>query len=249
MYLFYAQKENIDEENGTARLYGEDVNHIKNVLRLETGEHVIICDGQGTDFECIITGWEKESISLAISEKRPSMGELFNRISLYQGLPKKDKFEFIVQKSVELGAARIIPVNMARTIVKIKDPSKEESRIKRYQGICESAAKQSKRGVIPKVENIMELEKAIEDAGKECDIILVPYENAKGMEYTKEILSDIDTYERIGIFIGPEGGFEESEIELIKAAGGKVISLGHRILRTETAGLAVLSMIMLRCEK
>ena len=141
MYLFYARKENIDEDNGRICLYGEDVNHIKNVLRLDNGERVIICDGQGTDFECIITGREKDCIRLDIEDKRPSLGELSNRISLYQGLPKKDKLEFIVQKSVELGAARIIPVNMARTIVKIKDPSKEESRRERYQGICESAAK------------------------------------------------------------------------------------------------------------
>lgn len=249
MYLFYASKENIDEDNGSIRLHGDDVNHIKNVLRLENGEHVIICDGQGTDFECIITGREKDSIALDITNKKASMGELPCRISLYQGLPKKDKLEFIVQKSVELGAARIVPVNMARTIVKIKDPSKEESRIKRYQGICESAAKQSKRGVIPKVENILELNRAIEDARENCDMILVPYENADGMTYTREVLSKIGTYERIGVFIGPEGGFEESEIEALKEAGAVIISLGHRILRTETAGLATLSMIMLNCER
>ena len=152
-----------------------------------------------------------------------------------------------MQKAVELGVAEIVPVMMKRCVVKL-DEKKAAKKIERLNGVALSAAKQSKRGRIPEVKPAMNMEQAIQYA-QSLDSIIVPYESAEGMEYSKKVIDEITDGRSIGIFIGPEGGFEPSEIEKIEAVGGKVISLGHRILRTETAGMVVLSLLMFGLEE
>jgi len=168
--------------------------------------------------------------------------ELPSRIYLFQGLPKSDKMELIIQKAVELGAYEIIPMATRRAVVKL-DKKKEESKRKRWQGIAESAAKQSKRMVIPQIAPVMNFREAVECA-KELDVKLIPYELAEGMEETRRFIESIVPGQSIAVFIGPEGGFAPEEIELARENGLSPVTLGKRILRTETAGMTVLSILM-----
>lgn len=172
--------------------------------------------------------------------------ELPCRIYLFQGLPKADKMELIIQKAVELGAYEIIPVETKRCVVKL-DGRKSAKKTARWQQISESAAKQSKRMLIPNVHEVLTFREALKYA-ESMDVRLVPYELARGMQETKEILAGIEPGQSVGIFIGPEGGFEEKEIEAAIEGGAKPITLGRRILRTETAGLAILSVLMFQLE-
>ncbi len=169
------------------------------------------------------------------------------KIYLFQGLPKKDKMELIIQKAVELGVFEIIPVMTQRTVVKLEDKKKEDKKVERWQLIATSAAKQSNRGIIPTVSGTMSFKESL-DYAKNMDIKIIPYENADDINKTKEIIQSIKSGQSVGIFIGPEGGFEEKEIGQALEAGVLPITLGRRILRTETAGLAILSMIMLQME-
>lgn len=210
------------------------------------GEAVSVSDEKGWVFACEIEAFQADSTILRIIVASEGKNELQAKITLYQGLPKSDKMELIIQKAVELGAVRIVPVEMKRTIVKV-EPKKEASRNQRYQAIAESAAKQSGRDIIPEVSHLMTMKEAIADA-KELQHILVPYECAMNMEETRALLASIQRTDSIGIFIGPEGGFEPSEVEAIEAAGGKRITLGRRILRTETAGLCILSALMMQLD-
>lgn len=155
--------------------------------------------------------------------------------------------ELIVQKAVELGAYEIVPVNMKRSIVKIDNAKKEQARISRWQTIADEASKQSRRGILPKVHGLVSYKEALSMA-KNLDIVILPYELAKDMSYTRRILSEIEKGQSIGIFIGPEGGFDDDEIEQAIECGFKPITLGNRILRTETAGLAILAMLVYELE-
>lgn len=154
--------------------------------------------------------------------------------------------ELIIQKAVELGAYEIIPVATRRAVVKL-DAKKEESKRKRWNSISTSAAKQSKRSVIPMVTKVMSFKEAVIYAN-ELDIKLIPYELASGMQKTKDVIGNIQKGQSIGIFIGPEGGFDEAEVEAAREAGAVPITLGKRILRTETAGMTVLSILMFTLE-
>lgn len=186
-------------------------------------------------------------VRLKITDVFGNNRELPSKIILFQGYPKGDKMEQIVQKAVELGAYEVVPVMMHRCVVKLDD-KKSAKKVERLNSIAESAAKQSKRGIIPKVREVMNLEQSLEYAkGLEC--VIIPYESAEGMEYSRKVLAESAGKGSIGIFIGPEGGFETSEIEKLKGIGGNIISLGHRILRTETAGMTVLSILMWLMEK
>ena len=178
--------------------------------------------------------------------------ELPAKVYLFQGLPKGDKMEFIIQKMVELGVYEIIPVAMKRCVVKL-DEKKAKSKTARWQGIAEAAAKQSKRAVIPQVQNVMTYCQALEYA-KDMDVKIVPYEmenfldGASGMEGTRKIINNLSEGQRIAVFIGPEGGFEEDEIDAAISLGMKPVTLGKRILRTETAGMTVMAWIMYQLE-
>lgn len=244
MYHFFAKQENIFDDY--ILIDGEDVNHIKNVLRMKEDDEVLISSGDNTDYHCVISEIGSSTIKASITSADTEGKELPSKIYLFQGLPKADKMEFIIQKAVELGAYEIVPVAMKRSVVKL-DAKKEESRIKRWNGISESAAKQSKRSIIPAINKVMTFGEAVKYAEK-LDIVLLPYECAEGMDVTKKIISSIEPGKSIGIFIGPEGGFELSELEKATAADFKVITLGKRILRTETAGLTILSVLMFYLE-
>ena len=245
MHHFFADPARIGEKEIT--LTGADVNHIRNVLRMRPGEEVLISDGQGTDYRCKLETLTDEYVAARICWVLEGNAELPSRITLYQGLPKGDKMEFIVQKCVELGVSRIVPMVTKRTVVKL-DARKEENRVRRWNGICESAAKQSGRGLVPQVCGLKSFAEAVRDA-KQQDVWLFPYELAKDMDHTRELLSSIKPGQSVGIFIGPEGGFEESEAEQAAAAGARSLTLGRRILRTETAGMAVLAVLSYLLER
>ena len=247
MQRFFVEPHQIDEGNQSIRVVGSDVNHMKNVLRMKAGEEVWISDGEEKEYHCEITCFEDEEAVLKILETLESEYELPNKIYLFQGLPKGDKMELIIQKAVELGVHEIIPVEMKRCVVKL-DAKKADKKIARWQQISESAAKQSKRMLIPEVHSVMTYKEAMKYAA-ELDVALVPYELAKGMKETRELISAIQPGQSVGIFIGPEGGFEEAEIELALESGAKPITLGKRILRTETAGLTSLSVLMFQLER
>jgi len=245
MHHFFVSPNQIGDEYVT--IEGTDVNHIKNVLRIKPGEKILVSNSVNKDYSCEVKEISDEYIKALILETDYEGTELGCEFYLFQGLPKSDKMEMIIQKSVELGVYEIIPVQTKRSIVKFDD-KKKESKIKRYNLISESAAKQSKRIIIPEVKNVMSFKEAVEYA-KDFDMNLIPYENFKDMVSTKETLATINKSMKIGIFIGPEGGFDESEINLALEKGVKRISLGKRILRTETAGLAILSVLMFQVEE
>jgi 16S rRNA (uracil1498-N3)-methyltransferase len=246
MQRFFVEAHQIQEEAHQIHITGTDVNHIRNVLRMKPGEELWISDGEKKEYHCTIEALEEEEILLHILYAQEPDYELPSRIYLFQGLPKADKMELIIQKAVELGAYSIIPVEMKRCVMKL-DAKKGDKKRTRWQQIAESAAKQSKRMLVPQVQPVMSYAEALEMA-KTLDICLVPYELAKGMGETKKILREIEPGKSVGIFIGPEGGFEETEIARALEAGAHPITLGHRILRTETAGLAILSVLMFQLE-
>lgn len=234
-------------EKGKIYIEGSDVNHMKNVLRMQAGERLMVSDGNNRRYLCEVAGYEDGlRAEVAIIEEQPADTELPSRIYLFQGLPKQEKMELIVQKCVELGVFEVIPVITRRCVVKL-DEKKAKKKTERWQQIAESAAKQAGRGIIPRVSEPMTLKEALKKAG-ELDVVLIPYELAEGMSETKKIIEDIKPGQSIGIFIGPEGGFEKEEAELSLKAGAKEITLGRRILRTETAGLTIVSVLMFHLE-
>jgi 16S rRNA (uracil1498-N3)-methyltransferase len=213
---------------------------------MNVGDEITIGDGNGRDYICRISDIGTESVLADICDVVSNTAELPTRITLFQGVPKGDKMELIIQKAVELGAAEIVPVYTERTVVKL-DAKKEKKKLERYNMISMSAAKQSGRGVIPVVKEYMSFKQALEYA-RSFDMNIIPYEDAKGIEESRKIISEIKGKKSLGIFIGPEGGFAATEVELAKSIGARVVTLGNRILRTETAGLAVLSIIMFEIE-
>ena len=224
------------------------MNHIKNVLRFKKGEHIEICNSETSkNYLCEINKIEKEEIECNILENLRSNVETDIKVTIFQGLPKADKMEYIIQKSVELGAYDITPVEMKRCIVKLNEKDKEK-KIQRWQKIAEVAAKQCKRDIIPKINNITNV-KLICNIIQNYDIILVAYEKEKERTLKSE-LKKIKEYNQknIGIIIGPEGGLDEDDVKLLEESGAKVITLGNRILRTETVALNVLSNIMYELE-
>ena len=246
MQRFFVEPHQIDEAAHQIHIIGTDVNHISNVLRMKQGEEVWISDGGKKEYRCAIEAFSADEVLLHIIYAQEPDYELPSRIYLFQGLPKADKMELIIQKAVELGAYEIIPVETKRCVVKL-DGKKAAKKVERWQQIAESAAKQSKRMLIPNVHQVLSFKEALKYA-ESMDIRLIPYELAKGMQETKEILAAIEQGQSIGIFIGPEGGFEEKEVEAAISEGAKPITLGKRILRTETAGLAILSVLMFQLE-
>lgn len=243
MYNFFVTSDN--KKSGRYFISGDDFNHIKNVLRMSVGEQFLVSCNGASDL-CALESIESDTIVAEIIKENYQNTNLPINIHLFQGLPKSDKLELIIQKAVELGVAGVTPVAMKRSIVKIDDKKKKSKR-ERWQAIAEAAAKQSKRTLIPEVQEVTSYKEMI-NVAKDLDLLLVPYECAEGMTATKEALSQIKSGMNIGIIIGPEGGFEDSEIDLACAAGGKVISLGSRILRTETAAITTIAMCMLYSE-
>ena len=246
MYQFFVEPGQIYGK--TITITGSDVNHIKNVLRMKPGEEISVSNGiDGKEYRCGITSIEEEQILCELRFVKEDGVELSSKVYLFQGLPKADKMELIIQKAVELGVYEIIPVATKRCVVKLEE-KKAASRIARWQGIAEAAAKQSKRRIVPQVGNVMNFGEAVQRAAS-MDVKLIPYELAEGMERTKELINGLKPGQDIAVFIGPEGGFEEAEIEKALAAGIEPVTLGKRILRTETAGFTVMSWIMYQLEE
>ena len=241
MHQFFVDRDQIGTEYIT--ITGEDVKHIKNVLRMKEGEEVRISDGVGGDFFCTIEKVTSEEVLAKILPKEAGNTELPNRIFLFQAVPKGERMEYVIQKAVELGVYEIIPVEMKYCVVRLDDKKKEKKR-ERWQAIAKSAAKQAKRSRIPEIHPVMSYNKAVEYA-KNCQLCLVPYENERGMDATREIMGQLKAGQTIGVVVGPEGGFAPEEIALVdEHATMHRISLGRRILRTETAGLAALAMLV-----
>ena len=244
MQHFFVPPSQVGE--GGIRVEGPDVNHMKNVLRMRPGEELMVSDGDNRKYRCAVERYEEGSAYLKILEEEMADTELPSQIYLFQGLPKQEKMEWIVQKSVELGVCQVVPVMVRRCVVKL-DEKKAQKKVSRWQQIAESAAKQAGRGYIPKVEQVLPYQEALKMAGG-LDVLLIPYELERDVEGSKEIIQAIRPGQSVGIFIGPEGGFEKEEVEAAIAAGATPISLGRRILRTETAGLTALSLLMFHLE-
>ena len=216
---------------------GSDYNHIVNVLRMKQGDEFLVsCEGK-SDL-CALDVIDTESVFAKITEENYRSTELPVKIYLFQGLPKADKMELIIQKCTELGVYSVIPTEMKNCVVKLED-KKKKSKVSRWQTIAESAAKQSKRNIIPEIGDVLSFSQALSEM-KNLDLMLIPYENERGMAATKEALDKIKNGMSVGILIGPEGGFDEKEIAMAQQAGGLVISLGSRILRTETAAITAI---------
>lgn len=245
MHQFFVTPMQVKEDH--IYIEGLDVNHIKNVLRMKVGEALKVSDGNNRKYLCEIESMTAQQVCVRIVEEQQVDTELPSKIYLFQGLPKSDKMELIVQKAVELGAYEIIPVATKRAVVKL-DEKKALKKVERWRGIAESGAKQSGRSVIPKVTNVMSYKDALTYA-RGLDILLIPYELAEGMKETKQVIEEIKRGQSVGIFIGPEGGFETQEVEDAIANGARAITLGKRILRTETAGLTTLSILMYHLEE
>lgn len=248
MHHFFVDEAQIHIDEKEILITGSDVNHIKNVLRMKQNEQLLISDGKGNDYMAVIKEYtEDNEVVATITDEEFEGTELPSKIYLFQGLPKNDKMELIIQKSVELGVHEIIPMATKRAVVKL-DKKKETAKLNRWNNIAESAAKQSRRSIIPIVNKVMSFKEAINYA-KTLDINLIPYENYKDMSCTKSIIDSIKSGQGIGIFIGPEGGFDEDEVNMAVDAGIQRISLGKRILRTETAGMMILSVLMYQLEE
>ncbi|MDO4939203.1 MAG: 16S rRNA (uracil(1498)-N(3))-methyltransferase [Lachnospiraceae bacterium] len=227
---------------------GDDYNHLSHALRIQPGDDILVSDGNGRDVIAAVAEITDREIIADIIRENASEAELRCRIVLYQALPKSDKMDFIIQKCVELGVAEIVPVETARCIVKL-DAKARDKKVERWQKIASSAAEQSQRSRITKICPVMRFKDAIKDACKLSRCVM-PYEHKDGRSELKSLLEDAreSKSDSIGIFIGPEGGFDEKEVEIAASNGIEPISLGHRILRTETAGMALIAALMLEEE-
>ena len=221
MYRFYVSADQLAEKE--VFISGGDVNHIKNVLRHEVGDWIVACDGNGTDYVSRIQSICSDEVVASIEKVQPTGTELPVRITLFQGMPKKDKLELIIQKAVELGACEIVPVMTKRTVVKLSEEKKINKRLERWRSIAYAAAKQCDRGIIPTV-------------------------HKPGMEEARKIVDQACKQRSLGIFIGPEGGFEPEEVERAMTRNIHPMTLGKRILRTETAGMSLLSILMFQMQ-
>lgn len=249
MYQFFVDESQINIDSKRVFIEGPDVNHIKNVLRMKPGEEVNVSNGvDGKEYRCAILDMNEAVVNLELRFIKEDGNELPVDVTLYQGLPKADKMELIIQKCVELGVKRIVPVSMKRCVVKLEE-KKASSKVSRWQSIAEAAAKQSKRGIIPEIGQVVSFSEAVSDASK-SDIMLLPYEmaDADAMDKTRAVFNGLKAGQNVSVFIGPEGGFDEGEIEMAKKAGMEIITLGKRILRTETAGMMVMSFIVFASE-
>lgn len=244
MPKFFVKSNQINDDK--VIIIGEDVNHIKNVLRLNIDDDIQICNLETAEnYICGITKVNNETVECNIFKKIDSEAESNMHINVFQGIPKSDKMELIIQKSVELGAAEITPVEMKRCVVKMDNKTKIK-KISRWQKISEVAAKQCGRDRVPKINEITNI-KNICNLIKEYDIVLLAYENEEENTLKNELLILKDKANRklrIGIIIGPEGGLDREEVESLKENGAKVITLGKRILRTETVAFTLTSIIM-----
>lgn len=245
MQQIFVREEDI--EDGRIRVTGEDANHLGRAIRLKAGEKIRVSTDAERNFICEAVSFDSDALTLQILEESEDT-EPANRIILFQAIPKGSRMETVIEKAVELGASEIIPVDMKYCVVRL-DEKKKESRVQRWQKIADGAARQSKRSQMPKVGPVLSFREAA-DRLLSLDISLVPYENAQGAAYTMELLRKIKPGQSVGILIGPEGGFAPEEIDYVRdSKKAEVISLGHRILRTDTAAIASMTLVMMASEE
>lgn len=240
MAKFFIEKQSIVEDS--IFITGIDVNHIKNVLRYTEGQEILINDRQGKDYKCIISKMDTDVICAKIKQTLICETEPQIKTTLFQSLIKGEKMDLVIQKSIEIGVTEIVPILTQRCVVKVESDKKLTHKLDRWNKIAESAAKQSKRGIVPKILNPLSFNEAILFAKTHCQRSCIPFEN-EHTYHLKHFLKS-STAESIGIFIGPEGGFTEEEISFAKQQQLDCVTLGKRILRSETAGLVVLANIM-----
>lgn len=245
MYQFFVEPGAITENR--VSITGKDVNHIKNVLRMKEDEEIAVSNGvDGREYRCGILSLGEDEILCEVRFVKEDVVELPVRVYLFQGLPKADKMELIIQKAVELGVHEVIPMATKRAVVRL-DAKKEKTKLSRWQSIAEAAAKQSKRACIPQVTAVNSFKEAVNRAAA-MEVRLIPYEMAEDMSYTRAVIKSIEPGQSVAVFIGPEGGFSPEEIAYATENGVNPVTLGKRILRTETAGMAVLSILMYELE-
>jgi 16S rRNA (uracil1498-N3)-methyltransferase len=245
MQQIFVREEDI--EDGRIRVTGEDAYHLGRAIRLKAGEKIRVSTDAERNFICEAVSFDSDALTLQILEESEDT-EPANRIILFQAIPKGSRMETVIEKAVELGASEIIPVDMKYCVVRL-DEKKKASRVQRWQKIADGAARQSKRSQMPKVGPVLSFREAA-DQLQSLDISLVPYENAQGAAYTMELLRKIKPGQSVGILIGPEGGFAPEEIDYLRdSKKAEVISLGHRILRTDTAAIATMTLVMMASEE
>lgn len=245
MHHFFTDKSNISD-NTIIINDPDDYKHAVKVLRLKKGERIMVSDSDGRDYICSVAELGSTDISLDIEEMPAENHELPSKVVLFQCLPKSDKMELIIQKAVELGVSDIVPVISRNCVVKLDD-RKAVSKTGRWQTIAESAAKQSKRSIITRVHEPVDFKTAAQMC-ESCDMGIIPYENEDGIVGTCEAIVSFLPGKSIGVIVGPEGGFDPMEVKLAERHGIRPVSLGKRILRAETAAIAILSLIMIRLE-
>ncbi len=238
----------IAPETEMYEIEGNDARYLSDVLRVRAGEEIILCDASSSDLECVIETVSKGHVMVSVKDRHPNTNEPKYLATVYQGLAKGERMDLSIQKSVELGVSRYVPTACSRSIVKMKAGEKG-GKLERWQSIALEAARQCGRGIVPKVDSPLELKEALQKAVSENDLVLFPWEEEKEKKLG-EILDELDFSQKpkIAVFIGPEGGFSEEEAQMARELGAKPVTLGKRILRTETAGPAVLAMLVYRSE-
>lgn len=234
-------------KNGTIVIDTEDVNHITRVLRMEIGDEISVCDSAGTDYVAKINEISKNAVVCSVVDSKKSDTEPELQVTLWQGIPKGSKMEYIIQKTTELGIKRIVPVTMSRCVSKIENKKDGEKKVQRWQKIAESAAKQSGRGIVPEICMPVSFSEAVDGLLK-CDKAFAPYECEENNSI-KSVISGIGGNMSLGFIIGPEGGFAPEEIDNLTGRSIPSVTLGKRILRTETAGETVLAILMYEADE
>lgn len=240
MPKFFVEPEKV--QDGKIIIDTEDVNHIMRVLRMKKGDSLTVCDSCGMDYTAVISDTSDKSVICDIVSSCKSDTEPGVYVKLYQGIPKGSKMEYIIQKTVELGVSEIVPVKMSRCVVRFDNAKDEKKKTERWQKIAESAAKQSGRGIIPKVSLPVTFPEAVADM-KKSEISFAPYE-CEAENSIRCIIEQNSSVKSVGFIIGPEGGFDLAEVQKLLDENIKTVTLGKRILRTETAGEAVIAMLM-----
>lgn len=243
MHRFFVKPNQVQDLDKKIDILGDDVKHISKVLRLKEGQEIEICDGEGMEYLVIIDQIHKDKITTSIQDTYTSKREPKIEIILYQGIPKSTKMDFVIQKCTELGIHTIVPIETKRTVVKIENAKAEKKKIDRWQRIAYEAAKQSKRGKVPTITPIKTLEEVWEEASSN-DLNIVAYENETSRAFKYVLENQKGPLKKIGILVGPEGGLELWEVGKARENRFYSVSLGPRILRTETAGFAMLAIIM-----
>jgi 16S rRNA (uracil1498-N3)-methyltransferase len=243
MFRYFCTEENIN--NNKVTVEGGDAKHLKTILRALIGDKISVVT-ESKEYIAEIEAINKEDIICTLVEETMTNNETKINITLCQGIPKQTKMETIIQQNVELGVKSFIPLITERTVVKLNEKNREQKKLDRWQKIAKESAKQSKRNIIPEVSDIMTVKELIEKLRNEKAEVIVPYE-LEDVKLIKDVLKD--TKQSYYIVIGPEGGFDIKEIEMLQEIGAHIVTLGKRILRTETAGVVTSAIVMYACNE